>query len=123
MKKIRIYEQAMCCSTGVCGVSVDPELLRMSSLVEKLDKKGIDIKRFNLNSAPQEFVENKKVNEILNEKGEDILPLTMVDDEIIKSGAYPSNEEFEEILSIKIDEKNEEDESSGCCSSDSGCCC
>lgn len=123
MKKIRIYEPAMCCSTGVCGVSVDPELLRMSSLVEKLDKKGIDIKRFNLNSAPQEFVENKKVNEILNEKGEDILPLTMVDDEIIKSGAYPSNEEFEEILSIKIDKKNEEDESSGCCSSDSGCCC
>lgn len=123
MKKIRIYEPAMCCSTGVCGVSVDPELLRMSSLVEKLDKKGIDIKRFNLNSAPQEFVENKKVNEILNQKGEDILPLTMVDDEIIKTGAYPSNEEFEEILSIKLDEKNEEDESSGCCSSDSGCCC
>lgn len=123
MKKIRIYEPAMCCSTGVCGVSVDPELLRMSSLVEKLDKKGIDIKRFNLNNAPQEFVENKKVNEILNQKGEDILPLTIVDDEIIKSGAYPSNEEFEEILSIKIDEKNEEDESSGCCSSDSGCCC
>lgn len=123
MKKIRIYEPAMCCSTGVCGVSVDPELLRMSSLVEKLEKKGVDIKRFNLNSAPQEFVENKKVNEILNQKGEDVLPLTIVDDEIIKSGAYPSNEEFEEILSIKIDEKNEEDESSGCCSSDSGCCC
>ena len=123
MKKIRIYEPAMCCSTGVCGVSVDPELLRMSSLVEKLDKKGIDIKRFNLNSAPQEFIENKKVNEILNQKGEDVLPLTIVDDEIIKSGAYPSSEEFEEILSIKIDEKNEEDESSGCCSSDSGCCC
>ena len=80
-------------------------------------------KRQNLNSAPQEFVENKKVNEILNQKGEDVLPLTIVDDEIIKSGAYPSNEEFEEILSIKIDEKNEEDESSGCCSSDSGCCC
>ena len=122
MKKIRIYEPAMCCSTGVCGVSVDPELLRMSSLVEKLDKKGIDIKRFNLNNAPQEFVENKKVNEILNEKGEDILPLTMVDDEIIKSGAYPSNEELEEILSIKFDEKNEEESSCGC-SSDSGCCC
>lgn len=122
MKKIRIYEPAMCCSTGVCGVSVDPELLRMSSLVEKLDKKGIDIKRFNLNSAPQEFIENKKVNEILNQKGEDVLPLTMVDDEIIKSGAYPSNEEFEEILSIKFDEKNEEESSCGC-SSDSGCCC
>lgn len=122
MKKIRIYEPAMCCSTGVCGVSVDPELLRMSSLVEKLDKKGIDIKRFNLNSAPQEFVENKKVNEILNQKGEDVLPLTMVDDEIIKSGAYPSNEEFEEILSTKIDKKNEEESSCGC-SSDSGCCC
>lgn len=122
MKKIRIYEPAMCCSTGVCGVSVDPELLRMSSLVEKLEKKGVDIKRFNLNSAPGEFVENKKVNEILNQRGEDILPLTMVDDEIIKSEGYPSNEEFEEILSIKLDEKNEEESPCGC-SSDSGCCC
>ena len=122
MKKIRIYEPAMCCSTGVCGASVDPELLRMSSLIENLEKKGVDIKRFNLNNAAQEFVENKKVNDILNEKGEDILPLTIVDNEVIKSGEYPSNKEFEEILSIKLDEKNEKDKSCGC-SSDSGSCC
>ncbi|MCK9480033.1 MAG: arsenic metallochaperone ArsD family protein, partial [Firmicutes bacterium] len=26
MKKMFIYEPALCCETGVCGVSVDPEL-------------------------------------------------------------------------------------------------
>lgn len=29
MKNIEIFEPAMCCSTGLCGVSVDPELLRI----------------------------------------------------------------------------------------------
>ena len=27
MKKLELFEPAMCCSTGVCGPSVDEELL------------------------------------------------------------------------------------------------
>ena len=30
MKKMTIYEPAMCCSTGLCGVGVDTKLLRIS---------------------------------------------------------------------------------------------
>ena len=36
MISIEIYDPAMCCSTGVCGPSVDPELIRVSTVVHNL---------------------------------------------------------------------------------------
>jgi len=33
MKKIEIFDPAMCCPTGVCGPSIDPELLRMATRI------------------------------------------------------------------------------------------
>ena len=48
MKQIEIFDPAMCCSTGVCGPSIDFELLRMSIVVNNLTTKGMTIKRHNL---------------------------------------------------------------------------
>lgn len=45
MKKLAIYEPAMCCDTGICGVSVDPELLRISAVINNLKKNGIAVER------------------------------------------------------------------------------
>ncbi len=98
MKKMYIYEGAMSCSTGVCGVSPDKELMRVSSLVDKLNKSGAKIERYNLTNNTKEFVENKTINKLLAEKGEDILPVVIVDDEVVMTGKYPSNEEFYEML-------------------------
>ena len=39
MKKIEIYDPAMCCDSGVCGPSIDPELLRVSFIVKNLENK------------------------------------------------------------------------------------
>ena len=36
MSKMVIYDPAMCCSTGLCGVSIDPELLRIATVINKL---------------------------------------------------------------------------------------
>ena len=33
MKKMVIYDPAMCCSTGVCGPSVDKDLLRVATTI------------------------------------------------------------------------------------------
>lgn len=33
----------MCCSTGVCGPSVDSELIRISVAVNNLKNKGLDV--------------------------------------------------------------------------------
>lgn len=40
MKQMEIFEQAMCCPTGLCGPSIDPELLRLSAVLETLKGKG-----------------------------------------------------------------------------------
>ena len=100
MKVMQIFEPAMCCSTGVCGVSVDPELLRISTVLNTLKKHGVNVDRFNLSSAPQEFVTNKVANQFVIEQGVDQLPLVLVDNEIVISGRYPTNEEFVKYLDI-----------------------
>ena len=101
MKTIKIYEPAMCCASGLCGVSIDSELLRISTLVNSLKKQGYNIVRYNLNDNPMAFVENKKVNLLLEKEGIKILPLTVFDDQVIKKAGYPSNEELFNLLGIK----------------------
>ena len=123
MKKMYIYEGAMCCSTGVCGPSPDEELMRVSSLVDKLKKSGASIERYNLTNNTKEFVENKTINSLLNEKGEDILPVVMVNGEVLMTGKYPSNEEFYEMLFLSDGGKEDTNTDSGSCCSGSGCCC
>ena len=71
MKEMQIFEPALCCETGVCGASVDPELLRITTVLDRLNKNGMTVKRFNLNSAPMDFVTNQTVNVFLNQKGAD----------------------------------------------------
>lgn len=100
MKNMSIYEPAMCCSTGLCGASVDPELMRISTVLDRLSKQGIVVNRYNLSSSPMAFLENSKVNNFINEKGVDELPLTVVDGEILKTGSYPTNEELVSIFEL-----------------------
>ena len=47
MKHMEIFEQAMCCPTGLCGPSIDPELLRVSTVLDTLKQHGIDVGRYN----------------------------------------------------------------------------
>lgn len=104
MGKVEIFDPAMCCSTGVCGPSVDPNLVRVASSVYSLEQKGINIKRFNLSNEPAAFTENETVNQVLQEKGADALPVTLLDGEIVKIGEYPTNEEFADWLEVKAEE-------------------
>ncbi|HKL42236.1 MAG TPA: arsenite efflux transporter metallochaperone ArsD [Clostridia bacterium] len=101
MKKLEIFEPAMCCSTGVCGPSVDKELLRISLVFNKLEKdENLSINRFNLSSSPQEFMNNKVINKIINENGVDDLPVTIVDGKVIKRKEYPTNDELANWLAL-----------------------
>lgn len=103
MKKMIIFDPAMCCSTGVCGPSVDPELLRVATIINNLKNKGILIERYNLTSNPQIFVDNKEINKILNKKGVEALPVTMVDGIVVKTKTYPTNKEFCKLLGVPED--------------------
>lgn len=103
MSKMEIYDPAMCCSTGVCGPSVNPELIRVAAVIENLKKAGIEVKRHNLSSAPQDFLNSAVVNQKLNSKGANILPITVVDGKIVKESGYPTNAEFANWLGVSID--------------------
>lgn len=103
MKKMIIFDPAMCCPTGVCGPSVDPELLRVSRVINRLKRNDVIVERHNLTNNPQIFIENKTINELLNKEGVDVLPITMVDGILAKTKAYPTDQEFIKLLEIPSD--------------------
>lgn len=89
MKVLKIYDPAMCCSTGVCGTDVDTKLVQMANFLSSLDKTKVEVQRYELSSTPAAYVENKEVTRILNEEGVESLPLFFIDDELVFSGNYP----------------------------------
>jgi hypothetical protein len=104
MSKLEIFDPALCCPTGVCGPSVDPELTRVATAIFLLEKRGFDIKRYNLGTQPAKFVENIEVNKVLHDKGPDSLPVTVVDGKIAKIGVYPTNDELAEWFAVNVEE-------------------
>ena len=122
MKKMIIFEPAMCCSTGVCGPSVDKELLRVSTMINNLKDNGVIVERYNLTSNPQMFVDSKEINQLLNSEGIEVLPVTMVDGKTVKTKKYPTDEELIRFLEIPDDYlKTVVKKSNGCCG-ENGCC-
>ena len=124
MKEMQIFEPALCCETGVCGASVDPELLRITTVLDRLKKNGIIIKRFNLNRSPMEFVTNQTINTFINQKGVDALPCVIVDGKIVIAGRYPTNEEIMVLAEMPVEKLlPEQKKSAGCCCGNNGGCC
>lgn len=136
MKKMCIYEPALCCETGLCGVNVDPELLRISTALNTLKNEGVVIERYNLNNAPMEFVKSSIVNQYVNEKGVDGLLVVTVDGEIVLAGRYPANDEILTLLDLPAELLLPKGAASCCCDTDcteiccepeetdnNGCCC
>lgn len=118
MRTIEIFEVALCCSTGVCGPSVNEDLLRITAAVNKINASGGNAIRYNLNSNPDMYVKNLIVNELLMKDGETVLPITLVDGNVVKTQAYPSNGELADWSGIRL-ASEEFDCGCGC---DSDCC-
>ena len=123
MSKMCIYEPALCCETGLCGVNVDPELLRISTVLNTLKNEGVEIERFNLNSAPMEFVKNNIVNQYLNDKGVEGLPVVTLNGEIVIEGRYPANDEILTLLKLPAEMLLPKGATSCCCGDDDDTCC
>jgi len=98
---IRVFDPAMCCSTGVCSPSVDPDLARFAADVDWLQKQGVAVERFNLSQQPGAFAEITAVREALA-RGTDVLPLVLVGDKIAVEGAYPSRETLAALAGVVV---------------------
>ena len=115
MLNIEIYEEAMCCSTGVCGPEPDETLIKVNQINEYLKQNQIEVQRYNMNNNPNEFIQNKEVIRLIQDKGNEVLPITFIEGNIAKTGAYITQEEADEIITVN-QMRNE-----GCCGGD-GCC-
>jgi AhpD family alkylhydroperoxidase len=101
MKTIEVFDPAMCCSTGVCGPSVDPALVRFAADLDWLSGQGVTVERFNLAQQPGAFAERELVSEALRAKGEECLPLVLADGQVVSEGTYPSRAELAGIAGIE----------------------
>ena len=123
IQQLELYEGAMCCETGVCGPSVDEQLLAVREDLRWAETQGASVARHNLTSAPDAFVANPKVTGLVKAFGDKALPVLVIDGEIRAHGHYPTRDELASLLadstaSTPVVTK----ESSGCgCSPGSGC--
>ncbi len=102
-KLVQVFDPALCCSTGVCGASVDPALVAAARNLAWLKQRGVAVERFNLGQQAAEFVNRP---EILAEIQKDAtaLPIVMVDGKIVSQGGYPTLETLLEVLGISTEE-------------------
>lgn len=94
MPHIQIFDPALCCSSGVCGVDVDQRLVDFSAAVDWVKQYGAQIERFNLAQQPTAFAENAVVKSFLEQSGAEALPVVLVDGAMVLAGRYPSRDEL-----------------------------
>lgn len=94
MQTIQVFDPALCCRTGVCGVDLDQALVNFSADVAWAKKNGAQIERFNLAQEPTVFAENPTVSAFLQRSGHESLPLILIDGEVALAGRYPSRAEL-----------------------------
>ena len=123
MTKLEIYDPAMCCSTGVCGVDVDPALVQFAADLQWVAEQGVDVKRYNLGQEPQAFAANAAVLKEMD-AGIDRLPIICVDGTIVATGAYLSRSQLAQKLGVKLASADKPHIRIGgsCCNPKSGCC-
>lgn len=102
MVHIQIFDPALCCSTGVCGVDVDQQLVSFSADVDWAKQNGAWIDRFNLAQEPMAFAESAVVKKFLERSGAEALPLILVDGEVALAGRYPNRAELARWVGIEF---------------------
>ena len=90
MTVVQVFDPAMCCSTGICGPTVDPKLVRFAADLDWLKSHGVSVDRVNLAQQPAAFAADADVRRELEAKGEDALPLVKVDGTVRSVGSYPT---------------------------------
>jgi hypothetical protein len=120
--RVELYEPAMCCQTGVCGPSVDQQLIEVREDLRWAEAQGALVARHNLSSDPDAFVTNPKVTGLMAAFGERALPVLVVDGDIAVHGRYPSRSELAELLEAEVERAGGLAQSSGGCGCGPGGC-
>lgn len=121
MKTVKVYDPAMCCSSGVCGPSPDSKLMKLAEDLAFLKSHGVEVERFNLGHQAQAFAENPLVLNEMGAKAEH-LPIFIVDNEVKAKGRYPSREELAAWCGVEASASENKPRGLGVVKK-GGCCC
>ncbi|KAA9396399.1 arsenical resistance operon transcriptional repressor ArsD [Haloarcula sp. CBA1130] len=100
MTELTLYEEAMCCSTGVCGPDPDDELVEVSAALDQLeDEYDVEVVRANMQHNIDQFLNTQRIYDMVQENGPSILPITVVDGDIVAKSEYLSYDELANELS------------------------
>lgn len=94
MSRIEIFEPAPTCVDGVCTMGDNEDLQRISTMVASLVDDGWDITCYDPTTAPDLYTDTLAVARLMKEKGDKVLPITLVDGHVKKTGEYPSSLEM-----------------------------
>lgn len=121
MSKLEVFEPAMCCATGVCGVDVDPTLVQFSADLQWLAEHGVEVVRHSLGHDAAAFAANPEVVREM-QAGMDRLPIAAVDGKVISIGVYPSRVQLIQKLGLKNSTADKPHIKAGACSCEPGEC-
>lgn len=95
---VEIFDPPMCCSTGLCGPTLDQMLLDVNEMILSLQRSGVRVERYQMTSHPNAFLAAAPVMQLVREKQMDALPITLVHGCVLSVGAYPTQAEVEKAL-------------------------
>ena len=95
---VAIFDPPMCCSTGLCGPTLDQTLLDVSEMIVELQKQGFRVERYQMTSHPQAFLSQPEVMRLVREKQMAALPIIVVRGQIVAEGSYPKLAEIQNNL-------------------------
>jgi hypothetical protein len=119
MNTVQVFDPAMCCSTGVCGPSVDPALARFAADLDWLKTQDVAVTRYGLSNEPAAYVADAQVKGALETLGDGALPLIKVNGVVKSTGVYPTRADLAAWLGL-VPAANVA--KSGGCNPKSGCC-
>jgi len=95
---VQLFDPPMCCSTGLCGPTVDQTLVDVDEMMRALNAEGVRAERYQLTTHPHAFLSNPEVMRLLRERIAEALPITVVRGKVLKVGAYPTMSEIKTAL-------------------------
>ncbi|MDD3044438.1 MAG: arsenic metallochaperone ArsD family protein [Candidatus Delongbacteria bacterium] len=104
-KKLLTQKSSCCSSIQYEEIRVEifeNDLTELPNVSDELSQKNIGIRWYSFKSDPDIFNSNPQIKKLLNSKNESALPVTLIDGQIKKTGAYPTRIEILEWLGLEV---------------------
>lgn len=95
---IEIFDDGPVGPVALAGPSPDPEQVILEEELRRLSREhgdAVRVRRYNLGREPRQYLEHPPVAALLRERGPAVLPVTLVNGRVVKTGAYPGYGELE----------------------------